>query len=331
MSISDRKEKNRRIHNKRDNMRKPKITVVGSSNTDLVAIVPKLPAPGETVMGSEFIIAPGGKGANQAVAVARIGADVTFIAKLGMDDNGEQSLKNFKKDGINTDFVFRDPDVTSGVALIFVDKTGENMLVPVPGANGKLSSDDIDTARSAIESADILVLQLEVPLDAVERAITIAYESGVPIVLNPAPGRKLESSLIEKVSYITPNETEAEILTDIKVIDDITAREAGKKLLTLGAKTVIITLGKRGAMLVTQNESELIQAYVVESVDATAAGDAFNGGFAYAIASGKDIRKAIRFGNAVGAITVTKMGAQPSMPTNEELKIFLKERNEEMM
>ena len=308
----------------RDNMRKPKITVVGSSNTDLVAIVPKLPAPGETVMGSEFIIAPGGKGANQAVAVARIGADVTFIAKLGMDDNGEQSLKNFKKDGINTEFVFRDPDVTSGVALIFVDKTGENMLVPVPGANGKLSSNDIDKARSAIESADILVLQLEIPLDAVERAVDIAYENNVPIVLNPAPGRKLESSLIEKVSYLTPNETEAEILTDIKVTDDITAKEAGKKLLALGAKTVIITMGKRGAMLITHDESELIPAYVVKSVDATAAGDAFNGGFAYAIAIGKDVKEAIKFGNAVGAITVTKMGAQPSMPTNDEISEFLK-------
>jgi len=307
----------------RDNMRKPKITVVGSSNTDLVGKVPKLPAPGETVMGSEFIIAPGGKGANQAVAIARIGGDVTFVAKLGMDDYGEQALKNFKKDGINTDFVFRDPDVSSGVALIFVDKTGENMLVPIPGANGKLSPDDIDKARSAIENADILVVQLEVPLEAVERAVTIAYESGVPVVLNPAPGRKLDTNLIEKVSYLTPNETEAEILTDIKVTDDTTAQEAGKKLLDIGSKTVIITMGKRGAILITQDDSELVPAFVVESVDATAAGDAFNGGLAYAIASGKDLREAIKFGNAVGALTVTKMGAQPSMPTRDELNKFL--------
>ena len=307
----------------RDNMRKPKITVVGSSNTDLVGKVPKLPAPGETVMGSEFIIAPGGKGANQAVAIARIGGDVTFVAKLGMDDYGEQALKNFKKDGINTSFVFREPDVSSGVALIFVDKTGENMLVPIPGANGKLSPDDIDKARSAIENADILVVQLEVPLEAVERAVTIAYESGVPVVLNPAPGRKLDTSLIEKVSYLTPNETEAEILTDIKVTDDTTAQEAGKKLLDIGSKTVIITMGKRGAILITQDGSELVPAFVVESVDATAAGDAFNGGLAYAIASGKDLREAIKLGNAVGALTVTKMGAQPSMPTRDELNKFL--------
>jgi len=304
-------------------MQRPKITVVGSSNTDLVAKVPKLPAPGETVMGSEFIIAPGGKGANQAVAIARIGGDVTFVAKLGMDDYGEQALKNFKKDGINTNFVFREPDVSSGVALIFVDKTGENMLVPIPGANGKLSPDDIDKARSAIENTDILVLQLEVPLDAVERAVAIAYESNVPIVLNPAPGKKLDTNLIEKVSYLTPNETEAEILTDIKVTDDTTAQKAGKKLLDIGSKTVIITMGKRGAMLITQDGSELVPAFVVESVDATAAGDAFNGGLAYAIASGKDLREAIKFGNAVGALTVTKMGAQPSMPTRDELNKFL--------
>jgi ribokinase len=304
-------------------MQRPKITVVGSSNTDLVAKVPKLPAPGETVMGSEFIIAPGGKGANQAVAVARIGGDVTFVAKLGMDDYGEQALKNFKKDGINTSFVFREPDVSSGVALIFVDKTGENMLVPIPGANGRLSPDDIDKARSAIENADILVVQLEVPLEAVERAVAIAHKSGVPVVLNPAPGRKLDTSLIEKVSYLTPNETEAEILTDIKVTDDTTAQKAGKKLLDIGSKTVIITMGKRGAMLITQDGSELVPAFVVESVDATAAGDAFNGGLAYAIASGKDLREAIKFGNAVGALTVTKMGAQPSMPTRDELNKFL--------
>jgi ribokinase len=274
-------------------------------------------------MGSEFIIAPGGKGANQAVAIARIGGDVTFVAKLGMDDYGDQSLKNFKKDGINTSFVFREPDVSSGVALIFVDRTGENMLVPIPGANGKLLPDDIDKARSAIENADILVVQLEVPLEAVERAVAIAHKSGVPVVLNPAPGRKLDTSLIEKVSYLTPNETEAEILTDIKVTDDTTAQKAGKKLLDIGSKTVIITMGKRGAMLITQDGSELVPAFVVESVDATAAGDAFNGGLAYAIASGMDIREAIKFGNAVGALTVTKMGAQPSMPARDELNKFL--------
>jgi len=305
-------------------MQKPKITVIGSSNTDLVATVPKLPLPGETVMGKEFMVAPGGKGANQAVAIARIGGDVTFVAKVGVDDYGEQALKNFKNDGIDTSFVFRDYNTPSGVALIFVDESGENMLVPVPGANGRLLPADIEKARIAIESADILVLQLEVPLQTVEYAVIIAHEKGIPIVLNPAPGRKLEKRLIEKVNYIIPNETEAETLTGIKVTDDSSAKKAGEELLKLGAKTAIITMGRQGAMLVNSSESELIPAFKVHAVDATAAGDAFTGGFSYAVASGKDIKEAIIFGNAVAAITVTRMGAQPSMPTKDELEEFLK-------
>ena len=305
-------------------MRRPKITVIGSSNTDLVAKVPKLPSPGETVMGTDFIVAPGGKGANQAVAIARIGGDVTFIAKIGTDDNGNRSLENFKKDGINTDFVFQTDEAPSGVALIFVDKNGENMLVPVLGSNGKLCPNDIDKARIAIEKADIVVLQLEIPLETVEYAIKIAYKANVPIVLNPAPARKLEPDLIKMVSYITPNETEAEILTDIKVVDDHTVEKSGKKLLEFGANTAIITLGKRGAMVVTNNSSELVPAFAVKAVDATAAGDAFTGGFAYAIATGKDVISSARFGNAVAGLTVTKMGAQPSMPTKDELEDFLR-------
>lgn len=305
-------------------MKRPKITVIGSSNTDLVATVPKLPSPGETVMGIDFIIAPGGKGANQAVAIARIGGDVTFIAKIGTDDNGKRSLENFKRDSINTDFVFQTDEAPSGVALIFVDKNGENMLVPVPGANGKLSPNDIDKARTAIEGAEIIVLQLEIPLETVEYAIKIAHKANVPVVLNPAPGRKLDHNLIKMVNYITPNETEAEVLTDIKVSDDHTAEKAGKELLKLGAKTAIITLGKRGAMVVTHDSCQLVPAFQVEAVDATAAGDAFTGGFAYAIATGKDIISSVRFGNAVAGLTVTKMGAQPSMPKKDELEEFLK-------
>ncbi|MGB9595429.1 MAG: ribokinase [Candidatus Poribacteria bacterium] len=305
-------------------MRRPKITVIGSSNTDLIATVPRLPSPGETVMGIDFIVAPGGKGANQAVAIARIGGDVTFIAKIGIDDNGKRSLENFKKDGINTDFVFQTDEAPSGVALIFVDKNGENMLVPVPGANGKLTLDDIEKARTAIENTDIIVLQLEVPLETVEYAIKIAYKVNVPIVLNPAPGRKLDSDLIKMVTYITPNETEAEILTDIKVTDDNTAKETGERLLQLGAKTAIITLGKRGAMVVNKDGNQLVPAFQVDAIDATAAGDAFTGGFAFAIATGKDIISSVKFGNAVAGLTVTKMGAQPSMPKKDELEEFLK-------
>lgn len=307
-------------------MRKPKITVIGSSNTDLVAKAPKLPAPGETVLGSEFIIAPGGKGANQAVAIARLGGDVTFVAKLGTDDFGDQALENFKRDGIGTDFVFRDRESPSGVALIFVDDGGENMIVAAQGANARLSPGDIDEARDAIESADMAVLQLETPLETVEHAVAIAAENGVPVVLNPAPGRKLKPGLIGKIDCLTPNETEAEILTGITVTDDGTARKAGAKLLGLGAGSVVVTMGKRGAMLITFDENSLIPAAVVDAVDATAAGDAFTGGLAYALANGRELRSAVKFANAVAALAVTKMGAQPSMPTRDELEQFLADR-----
>jgi ribokinase len=307
-------------------MQRPKITVIGSSNTDLVAKTPKLPAPGETVLGSEFIIAPGGKGANQAVAIARLGGDVTFVAKLGMDDFGDQALENFKRDGINTDFVFRDKEASSGVALIFVDDDGENMIIAVQGANARLSPADIDRARPAVENADAVVLQLETPIETVEHAVAIAAESGVPVILNPAPARKLETRLIEKLDCLTPNETEAEILTGIKVTDDTSARKAGQRLLELGASSVVVTMGKRGAMLITAEESLLVPAFQVNAVDATAAGDAFTGGLAYARASGRDLEAAVKFANAVAALAVTKMGAQPSMPAREDVERFLATR-----
>lgn len=304
-------------------MQKPKITVIGSSNTDLVAKTPKLPAPGETVLGSEFVIAPGGKGANQAVAIARLGGDVTLVAKLGMDDFGDRALENFQRDGIRTNFVFRDQESPSGVALIFVADDGENMIVAALGANTRLSPEDIDKARAAIEGADMVVLQLETPLETVEHAVTIAAEKDIPVILNPAPGRKLEPALIEKVYCLTPNETEAEILTGIGITDHNAARKAGAKLLELGVGSVVVTMGKRGAMLVTVEESSLIPAVAVDAVDATAAGDAFTGGLAYALASGMDLRDAVRFANSAAGLAVTKMGAQPSMPTSDELERFL--------
>lgn len=307
-------------------MQVPKITVIGSSNTDLVVKAPKLPAPGETVLGSEFIVAPGGKGANQAVAIARLGGDVTFVAKLGMDNFGDQRLEDFKRDGMSTEFVFRDAEPPSGVALIFVDDEGENMIVAVQGANARLLPGDVDRARSAIAGADMLVLQLETPMETVEHAVNIASENSVPVILNPAPGRELAPALIGKIDYITPNETEAEILTGIKVASDDDARRAGAKLLELGAGNVIVTMGRRGAMLMNSNESSLIPAFVVNAVDATAAGDAFNGGLAYAIASGRELKDAVKFANAVAALAVTRMGAQPSMPTRDELEQFLEAR-----
>ena len=303
-------------------MQRPKITVVGSSNTDLVVKAPKLPRPGETVLGNEFMIAPGGKGANQAVAMARLGGEVTFVAKLGMDEFGDQALANFEAEGICTDFVFRDRESPSGVALIFVDGSGENMIVAAQGANARLLPADVDEARTAIEGASMVVLQLETPIETVECAVSIASEMGIPVILNPAPGMKLDARLVEKIDCLTPNETEAEILTGIKVTNDDTAREAGTMLLELGAGGVVVTMGKRGAMLVTAEESSLVPAFKVDAVDATAAGDAFTAGLAYGLASQKQLREAVEFANAVAALAVTRMGAQPSMPTRNELDRF---------
>lgn len=304
-------------------MQRPKITVIGSSNTDLVVKAPKLPAPGETVLGDEFVIAPGGKGANQAAAIAQLGGDVTLVAKLGMDGFGDQRLSDFEGYGMSTEFVFRDAEAPSGVALIFVDNEGENMIAAAQGANAKLLAEDVEKARSAIIGADIVVLQLETTMEAVEHAVNIASENNVPVILDPAPGRKLEARLIEKIYCLKPNETEAEILTGIAVSDDDSVRRAGRKLLDLGAKNVIVTLGKRGAMLMDAEGSLLIPTFAVDAVDATAAGDAFTGGLAYTLASGRKLQDAVWVANAVAALAVTKMGAQPSMPTRNDLEKFV--------
>ncbi|MGQ9610926.1 MAG: PfkB family carbohydrate kinase [bacterium] len=220
-------------------------------------------------------------------------------------------------------FIFRTSNSSSGVALIFVDDSGENVIVAVQGANAELSPNDIEKARPAIELSDILVLQLEIPLETVIHTISIAKSKNIPVVLNPAPGKKLDPSIIKCINYLTPNETEAEILTGMKVIDDNTAKEAGLKLMEFGSENVIITMGKRGAMLITESECELIPGFKVEAIDTTAAGDAFNGGLAYAIASQKSVKDAVRFANAVAALSVTKMGAQPSMPFKSEVDEFI--------
>ena len=302
---------------------RPKIAVIGSSNIDFVAKVPKLPIPGETVIGSDLVIVPGGKGANQAVSIARLGSDVTFVTKLGMDDFGELAIKNFKNDGIDISFISRSQNAPSGTALIFVDNAGQNVLVAVPGANAELSVEDINRSRSVVENADVLVLQLEVPLDTVEYAVSVASENGIPIIMNPAPGRKLKPELIGKFSYLTPNETETEILTNIRVVDEASAKEAGLLLMGYGADNVVITMGKHGAMLISSDTCELIPGFEVKAVDATAAGDAFTGGLAYATATGKKLKDAVMFANAVAALTVTKMGAQPSLPYKKEVESFL--------
>ena len=302
---------------------KPKVAVVGSSNMDLVVKSQRIPAVGETILGGDFIMAPGGKGANQAVAAAKLGAEVYFIAKLGDDIFGSTSLGNFKKEGVNTKYVLQTQEAPSGVALIMVDERGNNSIVVAPGANNRLSPDDVKKAESDIASCGALVAQLEVPLETIEFAARLANDSAVPFVLDPAPARELGPELLKMVDVLTPNETEAQILTGIEVKDEKSASAAAKKLLQQGVKAVLLTMGVQGFLLQTGDEEQFVSAKKVHAVDATAAGDAFAGALAYNMAQGRSLSDAASFANYVAALSVTKMGAQPSMPTLREVEDFM--------
>ena len=296
------------------------IVVVGSANTDMIIKVDRIPKPGETVIGGEFSTAAGGKGANQAVAAARAGGKVTFIARVGDDVFGWPALEGLVADGIDTSHVLQDPNAPSGVALIFVDERGENSIAVASGANALLTPEDVLSARDAITSADVLVTQLETPLDTVQAAVDLAVEHGVRVVLNPAPAQPLGQEILRHVSVLTPNETEAELLTGIEVSSDDAALQAAKKLNALGVEVVLITLGSRGAFIFDSDHAELIPGFEVEVVDTTAAGDVFNGALAVALAEGSSLTEAVRFANAAAALAVTKLGAQPSAPTREEIQ-----------
>lgn len=300
------------------------IVVVGSSNMDLVARTPRIPVTGETLMGTDFFMVPGGKGANQAVAAAKLGGQVIFIARLGNDVFGSQSLENFKRVGILTKHIQQLEGVPSGIALIAIDEAGKNSIIVVPGANGRLTSADIDKARSDIAGASAVVAQLEVPMEAVERAAVLAGENGVPFILDPAPARPLSSALLSRVNILKPNEIEAQTLTGLSVKDPDSAEKAAKALLSQGVKQVLITLGDRGFLLADKGSAEYIKPYKVKAVDSTAAGDAFTGALALGIAEGKSLRDAALFANAAAAISVTRLGAQSSMPTKSEVDEFIK-------
>jgi len=298
--------------------------VVGSSNMDLVVKSPRIPAVGETILGSDFIMTPGGKGANQAVAAAKLGAKVYFIAKLGNDVFAEQSLNNFKKEGVNTKYVVQTKEAPSGVALITVDDAGNNVIVVAPGANQMLSPNDVEKAELDIASSGALVAQLEIPLETVEFAAQLANESGVLFILDPAPAQKLSPELLKMVDVLTPNETEAQILTGIEVTSNRdSACTAVKKLLEYGVKSVILTMGANGFLLGTDDKMEFVPAVKVNAVDATAAGDAFTGSLAVGLAQRKTLADAALFANYVAALSVTKMGAQSSMPAREEVESFI--------
>ena len=301
----------------------PKIAVVGSSNMDLVVKSKRIPAVGETILGGDFIMVPGGKGANQAVAAAKLGAEVYFIAKLGNDVFAEQSLNNFKKEGINTKYVIQTEEAPSGVALIMVDDEGNNLIVVAPGANQTLLPADVKRAESDIASCGAVVAQLEVPLETIEFAAKMANDLKVPFVLDPAPARELGPELLRMVDVLTPNETEAQILTGIEVTDEESARAASKNLLERDIKAVILTLGGKGFLLADNKEARYVSAQKVDAVDSTAAGDAFTGSLAVGIAENKALLDAALFANYVAALSVTKMGAQSSMPTLQEVKSFM--------
>ncbi|MHB8476875.1 MAG: ribokinase [Steroidobacteraceae bacterium] len=302
------------------------IAVIGSSNTDLIIRVARIPGPGETLLGGEFMTAAGGKGANQAVGAARSGGKVTLIARVGRDAFGDRAIAGLRRDGVDVTCVFRDKLAASGVALIFVARDGENSIAVAGGANAKLSPADVKKAAGAIRSAALLVAQLETPLATVMAAALAAARAGVPVILNPAPARGLPNRLLRLISILTPNETEAQLLTGIKVTNEAAAARACAKLRSRGVRTVILTLGARGAYLADAGEQQLVPGFKVKAVDCTAAGDIFNGALAVALAERRNLRDAVRFANAAAALSVTRLGAQPSAPMRAEIERFLGRR-----
>lgn len=301
----------------------PKVVVVGSFNMDLVIKTERRPQKGETLIGEEFGMFIGGKGANQAIAASRLGADVTMIGRLGADLFGDTFFTEFDRENIDTSFVVRDAEVGTGVASPVIDADGDNSIIIVPRANMRLDVEDVERAASKIADADVLLLQLEVPIESSKRAAEIARANGVEIILNPAPACVLPDSFLELVDILVPNEVETEFLTKVTVADDEGARLAAKVLFEKGISTIVLTLGNRGALLLTSQRSQLVPAYNVKVVDTTAAGDAFCGALATALAGGDKIENAVAFANATGALAVTVLGAAPSMPTAEQVHDFV--------
>jgi ribokinase len=300
-------------------MNKSYIAVVGSSNTDMVIRTDHLPQPGETILGGKFFMNPGGKGANQAVAAARLGAGVLLIAKTGNDIFGKRSLQLFDQEGIDISFVIEDAGNPSGIALITVDQQAENTIVVASGANAALLPSDIDEAEDKIKGASIVLLQLEIPLGTVQHVARMAAEKNIPVILNPAPARELPDELLKTISIITPNETEAGLLTGVKITNMASAEFAAKKLQQKGIGTVIITLGARGALILCENVYTMVTAPLVKAVDTTAAGDVFNGALAVALCENKNIIEAVQFACRAAAISVTRAGAQSSAPYRHEI------------
>jgi ribokinase len=309
------------------------VTVVGSLNMDLVIRSPHIPQSGETIIGSDFQTIPGGKGANQAVAAARLGAKVNMVGRVGKDAFADVLLENLASSGVESGFVRRDPASATGVALIVVDDAGENIIVVASGANMQLSEADVESAAHVISSSDVLLLQLEVPIPVVTRAAQIAQASGVTVILNPAPARQLPADLLKLVDILVPNESEAELLTGVNVSSQDGLENAARVLLESGTRAVVITLGSRGVFFTgSLIEAEKIDAFQIEPIDTTAAGDAFLAGLSVTFGAGGSLQEAVRFGNAAGALAAMKFGAQTSLPVRDEvLQMINGERPEKIL
>lgn len=296
-----------------------KIIVIGSSNVDMVVRTSHLPAPGETILGGEFFMNQGGKGANQAVAIKRLGGNLIFMAKLGNDVLGRQSVGYFKKEGIDTRYIALDEDSASGVALISVDDHAENSIVVASGANMLLNEQDVDKMLEEMCEGDILLMQLEIPLQTMEYAARKAFGKGVKVVLNPAPARSLPKELFRHLYMVTPNRIEAEMLTGIKIANDADVEKVAEEICAMGVKNVIITLGSKGCLIREEGVSYRIDAFKVEPIDTTAAGDTFNGALCVGLSEGMDLKQAAVMASKASSIAVTRMGAQSSIPYREEL------------
>ena len=298
------------------------VVVLGSLNMDLVVRTERIPRPGETVHGHDFRTVPGGKGANQAAAAARLGADVHMLGRVGSDAFGDELLQNMRRQGVGTDHVLRDPEAPSGNAMILVQSDGENSIVVTPGANGRVSVADVDDAKEMLEKARFVVMQFEVPLPVVGYAIGLAASLGAEVILNPAPAYPVEPAFLQGVYCLVVNETEAETLSQVAVSGIETATEAGRRLQDLGIPVVIITLGALGALFLDRDETLHVPTRTVEVVDTTAAGDAFIGGLVASLNRSMPLPDAVRYATCAGTLATTVLGAQTSLPTQEQVDAF---------
>lgn len=302
---------------------KKKILVFGSYVREYISRQPGLPTPGQTLTGTTFLLGQGGKGSNQAIAALKAGADVTFVTKIGDDEAGRSALEFYRQQGMSTDAFLIDPTQTSGAALVMVDEvSAQNQIVVFPGASYAFTDADVESRRGLLEQADLVLFQHEINEDAQNKAITIAHAAGALVVVNPAPARPIPDRVLAMVDIITPNESEAKALTGIQVVDETSAARAAQVFLDKGVKQVVITMGSMGAFASDGQRQELLPSLHVEAVDTTGAGDAFNGGLVTALSQGHDLFTAIRYGNVVGALSVTKIGSAVAMPTREEIDQF---------